>query len=112
MTLREMQDELELEILSGTVETQITGGYTSDLLSDVMAHAEEGDALLTIQAHRNTVAVASHVDLPAIIVCNDRAVPEEMLEAARENEIAICRTPFTQFKASGILFALLNAQRA
>lgn len=108
MTLRDIQDDLGLEIVCGSADTAITGGYTSDLLSDVMANAEEGAALLTIQAHRNTVAVASHVDLPAIIVCNDRAIPDEMIVAADEQEIAVCRTALSQFTASGKLFNRLS----
>lgn len=108
MRLSELQAELELELLCGTSETEITGGYTSDLLSDVMAHAEDGDALITIQAHNNTVAVASHVGLPAIVICNARPVADEMLAAARENEITICRTSLNQFEVSGRLYARLG----
>jgi hypothetical protein len=107
MTLREIAADLGLELLSGSMDTEISGGYTSDLLSDVMAHADEGCALITIQAHTNTVAVASHADLPAIIVCNERPVSEDMLAAAVENRITICRTTLTQFQASGKLFARL-----
>lgn len=43
------------------------GGYTSDLLSDVMAHIKEDDALITIQAHKNTIAVASLTGASAVI---------------------------------------------
>jgi len=107
MKLREIASDLGLELLSGSLDTEISGGYTSDLLSDVMAHAEDGAALITIQAHTNTVAVASHADLPAIIVCNERPIPEDMLLAAEENRISICRTALTQFEASGKLFARL-----
>ncbi len=30
------------------------GGYVSDLLSDVMAHAQDGDVWITMQRHVNT----------------------------------------------------------
>ena len=105
MRLREVQAELELEFLCGSEDTEISGGYTSDLLSDVMAHAEDGDALITIQAHTNTVAVASHVGSPAVIICNARPIADETLAAARENEITICRTGLNQFQVSGRLYA-------
>ncbi|MCF7818370.1 MAG: hypothetical protein K9M54_10865 [Kiritimatiellales bacterium] len=78
----------------------VAGGYTSDLLSDVMAHAEEGSVLITIQAHKNTVAVASLVGLPAIIVCNNRPVLDDMIDAARAEGIAIFQTPDNQFQTS------------
>jgi serine kinase of HPr protein (carbohydrate metabolism regulator) len=105
--LNEIRDELSLEVLTGSPDTQITGCYTSDLLSDVMAHAEEGDVLVTIQAHNNTVAVASNVDAPAIIVCNARPIPDEMIAAATEHGITLCRTPLNQFEVSGRLYARL-----
>ncbi len=108
MRLSEIRDELGLEILLGSPECEITGAYTSDLLSDVMAHADEGDVLITIQAHNNTVAVASHVDAPAIIICNSRPIPESMTEAAQEHGIVLCRTELNQFQVSGIIYSALR----
>lgn len=104
MRISEISSELGLELIAGSQETEITGGYTSDLLSDVMAHAEDGDALITIQAHNNTVAVASHVGAPAVIICNARPIPDEMIAAAEENEITVCRTRLSQFEVSGRLY--------
>jgi len=89
--------------------TEIQGGYTSDLLSDVMAHAKAGQILITIQAHRNSVAVASLVGCPAILVCSDRPLPEDMLEAAREEGIAVLVTSLDQYRASGRLYAALGS---
>ncbi len=108
MNLRDVAADLDLEVLSGSIECEFSGGYTSDLLSDVMANAEEGSALITIQAHTNTVAVASHADLPLVIVCNERPVPQEMLSAAADQSITICRTAKTQFQVSGVLYAQLR----
>ncbi len=86
----------------------IAGGYTSDLLSDVMAHARTGDVLITIQAHKNTVAVAGLVGAPAIVLCNDRPIPDDMVEAAREEGIALFSTLLSQFEVSGRLWKALK----
>ena len=109
MRIDQIAEALELKVVAGDASTEIRGAYTSDLLSDVMAHADEGDVLITIQAHRNSVAVASHVDIPAIIVCNDRPVPDEMIEAAAEHEIAVCTTSLSQYEASGKLYGLFSS---
>jgi len=107
MTIREMAKELGCELVQDEFEdAELSGGYTSDLLSDVMAHARAGEALITIQAHKNTVAVASLANLPAIVACNSRPIPPDMIEAAREEGIAILRTKETQYQVSGHLFAL------
>ena len=85
MKLTALLKRLDAKILyEGNEAGDVSGGYTSDLLSDVMAHAEEGSILITIQAHKNTVAVAVLKDLAAILVCSNRPVDEDMLEAARE----------------------------
>lgn len=110
MTIRELAGTLGCEIIQDRfADADIVGGYTSDLLSDVMAHAVSGEVLITIQSHKNTVAVAVLANLPAILVCNSRPVPQDMIEAAAEEGIAILRSAETQFVVSGKLYALLGA---
>ena len=89
-------------------DREIQSGYTSDLLSDVMANARESLVLITIQAHKNTVAVATLTDIGAIVICNSRPVPEEMIDAAREEGIALFTTARNQFVTSGVLFDALG----
>ena len=109
MTIREAAEALEARVLQDEFEdTDLSGAYTSDLLSDVMANAKDGGALITIQAHKNTVAVATLVNISVIIICNSRPVPEDMLAAAKDEEIAILLTKENQFTVSGKLYRLLN----
>ena len=109
MTIREAAAVLGAEILQDEFkDEEITAAYTSDLLSDVMAHAKSGGALITIQAHKNTVAVATLVNVTVIIICNTRPVPEDMLIAAREEGIAVLLTNENQFTVSGKLYQMLN----
>ena len=87
---------------------EIKGGYTSDLLSDVMGNASEESILITIQAHKNTIAVASLKDFPAIVICNDRAIPEDMIKTADEEGIVLMCTKDNQFEASVKIADLLG----
>ena len=112
MKIHELVEPLEATIVQNQFEDRdIQGAYTSDLLSDVMANAKEGGALITIQAHKNTVAVASLVNISVIIICNNRPIPEDMIEAAREEGIAILQTKENQFITSGRLYTLLGFQK-
>ena len=86
----------------------ISGGYTSDLLSDVMGNAAEGSVLITIQAHKNSVAVASLIGIHAIILCNSRTPTEDMITAAKQEEIALIGTSESQFTASFKVAKLLG----
>jgi serine kinase of HPr protein (carbohydrate metabolism regulator) len=111
MTIREASAALGAEIRQDVFDdTDLSGAYTSDLLSDVMANGREGGALITIQAHKNTVAVATLVNVTAIIICNNRPLPEDMLEAAKDEGIAVLLTKENQFTVSGKLYTLLKKE--
>lgn len=101
---------LGLSVLGGTngLEKQITGGYSSDLLSDVMGNIEEGMLWITMQTHRNVIAVASLKEVAAVIIVNG-AVPDEetLLEAESEN-IALLGTTMSAFELSGKLYCLFQ----
>ena len=83
---------------------EVTGCYTSDLLSDVMANAPEDCVLVTVQNHRNTVAVATLVGALVIMVCHDREIPEEMITAASNEWVAILKTPLNQYHTSARIY--------
>ena len=87
-------------VTPGDSTARISAAYTSDLLSDVMAHAPAVSVLITIQGHRNTVAVASLADIRAIVLCHNRPAPEDMRAAAVQERIAIIQTSLDQFAAS------------
>jgi hypothetical protein len=74
-----------------------------------MANAQDGDLLITIQAHNNTVAVASLAGSAGILICNNRPVPGDMIDSARKERIAILRTGQNQFETSCMLGRLLGA---
>lgn len=109
MKLHEMAKQAKWESLQPEyVDSEIGAAYTSDLLSDVMAHAHDADLLITIQAHNNTIAVASLAGVQGIVICNDRPVPEDMLASAAKENIAIFRTKANQFETSCAVGKLLE----
>ena len=81
-------------------DVDLTGGYTSDLLSDVMSNLKEGQALITIQAHKNTIAVAALSGAVAVVFCHGRSVADDVVEAAATEGIALFTTPDNQFEAT------------
>ena len=96
-------------IVEPPAEVQVSAAYTSDLLSDIMGNAEDYAVLITIQAHKNTIAVAMQLESPAVILCNNRPVGSDVQEAARSAGIAVLQTDADQFTVSGKLYALLHA---
>jgi hypothetical protein len=84
----------------------VSGGYSSDLLSDVIGNAQEGDAWVTMQKHVNIVAVAQLKGIAVIVLVNGRRPDPETLERARQESIAIVSTGLPAFDAAGALYSL------
>ena len=105
MNVKDLAAALSANIVqSAGADEEVTAGYTSDLLSDVMANAKEGCALITIQAHLNTVAVAALVGAAVIIVCNSHPIPADMVAASEKEGIAVMQTEKDQFTTSHLVY--------
>ena len=109
MHISELSSRFGFECLQDSYEDgALLDGYTSDLLSDVMAKAAQDSVLITIQAHKNTVAVASLAGIRAIVLCNARPILDDMVEAAKAEGIALFRTDRNQFQVSGLLYPAIH----
>jgi len=106
--LKELVEKLNLSVRSGknSLDCEVTRGYASDLLSDVLANSEEGDLWITLQIHQNTVAVASMKNLAGIILVNGREPEEETLEKAEAENIVMMVTKMPTFELIGRLYEL------
>ena len=109
MRLHELADLLtltELTPTTGEVDPNITKGYASDLLSDVLANAPSGGVLVTLQVHLNVIAVAGHAGLAAVIFSAGRKPEEDVIAKAAEENIALFTSPDDTFDLVGRLYAL------
>ena len=108
MKLADLVDRLGLEVRSARarLSNEVTGGYASDLLSDVMANSQEGDLWITLQVHLNIVAVASMKDLAGIILVNGREPQEDTVEKAETEEIPVLVSQLPTFELVGRLYDL------
>ncbi|MDX9832594.1 MAG: serine kinase [Anaerolineae bacterium] len=107
MIVRDLVDELGLQVHSpGNVEREVTGGYATDLLSCAMAGARAGNVWITLQAHPNVVAVASLLDLAAVLVSEGVAPDVETIERAQENGVTVLGSPGTTYALVARLAAL------
>ena len=108
MKLSEVVEKLSLQVVTGenNLEAEITKGYCSDMLSDVIGNAEEGGLWLTIQKHQNIVAVGVMKSLAGIILVKDRQPDEATITKAQEEELPIMISPLGSFELAGKLYAL------
>jgi hypothetical protein len=108
MKLLEIINSLSLTVMTqGTdLNTEVTGGYASDLISDVIGNAKEGYIWITFQVHVNIVAAASLKNLAGIILVNSRSPQPETLQRASEEHIVIMTSPLPAFEIVGRLYNL------
>ena len=111
MNLKKLKEQLGLKVAAGDagLDREITGGYTGDLLSDVIANSRKGDVWITLQTHPNIVAVAGLRELGAIILVNNRVPDEETVKVAEKEGIPILTTGKNAFEISGLVHGTLLA---
>jgi predicted transcriptional regulator len=110
MTVAEVAEKLGLKIHSGKngLNREVTGGYVSDLLSDVMGNADTGQVWITLQTHKNVMAIASLKDLAAIILVTDHTPEVDTANQSNEEEIPILGTSLPTFEISGKFYELFK----
>jgi serine kinase of HPr protein (carbohydrate metabolism regulator) len=107
MKLEEIVRKLDLEVVSGeeNLDREVTRGYASDLMSDVIANAGKSDIWVTLQTHLNIVAVASMKELAGIVLINGRRPEPETLKRAVQEEMPILISPLPTFEVVGRLYS-------
>lgn len=110
MTLVEIIRNLGLKVYCGEnyLQKEVIGGYVSDLLSDVMGNANEGEVWITLQSHLNVVAIASLKEMAAIVLVKNIAPEDSILQKAEEEGIPVLGSGESTFSVAGKLFELLK----
>ena len=108
MKLKEIVEKLDLKVRTAEkkLDNEVNSGYVSDLLSDVLANAEENGLWITLQIHPNIVAIASMKGLAGIVLINSREPEEETIKKAEEIGIPVMVSKSTAFELAGKLYSL------
>lgn len=111
VVLKDFLDKVKAEMLTPDIDTSainITNGYVSDMLSDVMGTAKEGQVWITIMRHMNTVAVASMTSIPCVLFAKGLKPDAAVIERAIQEEVCLAVSELQVFELAGILYRLLN----
>lgn len=109
MSLQEIIDKLGMAVLTTPKDftaVRPSGGYSSDLLSCVMAGAKPGNLWITLQAHANIVAVASLTECAAIIITEGAMPDADVIEKANSQGVTLLATLNGNYQVSGKLWDL------
>ncbi|MDR0982130.1 MAG: serine kinase [Culturomica sp.] len=110
MKVKDIVEKLQLTVCSGAagLEREVKGGYVSDLLSDVMGNANEGNVWLTLQTHKNIMAIASLKELAAVILVKGYQPEEDTRNESETEGIPVLSTSLPTFEIAGALFEILK----
>ncbi len=111
MKVTDLVKDFGLKIFSGEagLSNEVSGGYVSDLLSDVMGFARENQVWITLQTHQNVIAIASLKDIAAVILVKGLHPDPETLTHSVEEGIPLLGTEMETFEMAGKLYRVLNA---
>lgn len=110
MTVKELAEKLGMTICCGAtgLNREIRGGYTSDLLSDVMGNARENNIWVTLQTHKNIMAIASLKELSAIVLVKGYQPETDTIAESESEGIPILSTTRETFEITGEIYELLK----
>jgi predicted transcriptional regulator len=73
-----------------------------------MGFAREGQVWITLQTHKNVLAIASLKELAAILLVKGNKPEEDMLEQAVDEGIPVLGTDAQTFETTGKVYQLIN----
>lgn len=109
MNLKTIIEKLNLAVLTEPQDFEDiipTSGYSSDLLSCVMAGAKAKSLWITLQAHMNVVAIAALLDVSAVIITENAQPEAATIAKANQQNITLLSTPMPTFEVIGKLWEL------
>ncbi|HOJ92998.1 MAG TPA: hypothetical protein PKW23_05035 [Dictyoglomaceae bacterium] len=110
MKARKIIEITESEVLAGEElldQVDITKGFASDLMSDVLALVDSQNrdvVLITGVTNAQIIRTAEILDIPMIIVVRGKSVPKDVVKLAEDKGIILVKTDKIVFEISGILF--------
>jgi predicted transcriptional regulator len=104
MKLQEIADKLELKGVTKVFDKDVTGVYISDMVSDVIANAQAGNLLVTVQIHNNVIAAANLVDIAGIVVTQGKLPADDVAKMAEKAEISVFSTNLNRWQVATRLY--------
>lgn len=83
---------------------EVLYAFSSDLMSDVLTLMEDNVMLITGLANVQAIRTAVMSDISTVLVVRDKKVTQEMTEVAKSSGVSIVTSPYSMFRASGILY--------
>lgn len=106
MTVGEIRKVLDAKVLMGEKHLSADAGsvYSSDMMSDVLAFADNHSVLVTGLCNPQVIRTAEMLDMVCIIFVRGKVPDGQMCRLAEEKDMVILLTEFSMFKTCGLLY--------
>ena len=107
MTLHEIKDLLEAEVLIGEdqLDREVKTAFVADLMSDVLAFGTAGSLLITGLTNPQVLRTADVIDIAAIIMGRGKTLSTETIQLAEILNIPVLTTKYILFEVAGRLYS-------
>lgn len=98
MTILDFCQKLQLEVVAAAEPQEVQGIFCGDLVSWILANAQAGDALCSVNVNDNMLAAAKKLGLACVIACHGSPCAS-VRKTALEQGVWLLRTgqPMAQF---------------
>jgi predicted transcriptional regulator len=106
MKLAEIQRILEAQVLLGhhKLDTELSGGAASDLMSDLLRNPRENALLLTGLTSIQVIRTAIIASLGAVVFVRGKEPGAEMISMAQKHELPLLTTSLNMYSSCGRLY--------
>lgn len=97
---------LDAKVICGQhrIADEISKAFSSDLMSDVLTLETDNILLLTGLANIQTIRTAEVAEIQHLVIVRNKKLASDIVDLAKELNMVIIESPFSMFKASGILY--------
>lgn len=106
MKLIEIKELLEAKVVSGenNLDTEVNLGCAADLMSDILAFGKPDSILLTGLINLQVINTANVSDIKAICFVRGKKPNEDIIKAAKRNDLVVLFTNLPMFETCGRLY--------
>lgn len=109
MTIQELFNKLGFKIIClPNPERVVLGGYTGDLLSNVLTNAKENQVLITVLGHETVLAIAEKKGLSGIILTCGASLSKKDKELSILHNINVAVTDKNSFETTILVNNILK----
>jgi len=107
MKIDKIIELLDAKVLCGhhRISDDITSAFSSDLMSDVLTLDAENILLMTGLANVQIIRTAEVAEIHHLVIVRNKKVTQNIVDLATALNMVLIESPYSMFKASGILYA-------